>query len=101
MAKDLRPVYTAVNEADAQVRLDGFHDKWGDRYPAIRTLWSNAWSEFVPFLDYSPEIRRVIYSTDEIVNPSSLVVVVASGRSSLRTPVLVARRWLLPDRVAA
>ena len=66
MAKDLRPVYTAVNEADAQVRLEEFHDKWGDRYPAIKTLWSNAWSEFVPFLDYSPEIRRVIYSTNAI-----------------------------------
>ena len=66
MAKDLRPVYTAVNEADAQVRLDEFHDKWGDRYPAIRALWSNAWAEFVPFLDYSPEIRRVIYSTNAI-----------------------------------
>ena len=66
MAKDLRPVYTAVNEADAQVRLDEFHDKWGDRYPAIRTLWTNAWAEFVPFLDYSPEIRRVIYSTNAI-----------------------------------
>jgi transposase-like protein len=66
MAKDLRPVYTAVNEADAQFRLDEFHDKWGDRYPAIRNLWSNAWAEFVPFLDYSPEIRRVIYSTNAI-----------------------------------
>ncbi len=33
MAKDLRPVYTAVNEADARTRLDEFHDKWGDRYP--------------------------------------------------------------------
>jgi len=66
MAKDLRPVYTAVNEADAQGRLDEFHDKWGDRYPAIRNLWSNAWTEFVPFLDYSPEIRRVIYSTNAI-----------------------------------
>ena len=66
MAKDLRPVYTAVNEADAQARLDEFHDKWGDRYPAIRNLWSNAWAEFVPFLDYSPEIRRVIYSTNAI-----------------------------------
>jgi transposase-like protein len=66
MAKDLRPVYTAVNEADAQVRLDEFHDKWGQQYPAIKTLWSNAWSEFVPFLDYSPEIRRVIYSTNAI-----------------------------------
>jgi putative transposase len=66
MAKDLRPVYTAINEADAKERLDEFHDKWGDRYPAIRTLWTNAWAEFVPFLDYSPEIRRVIYSTNAI-----------------------------------
>jgi transposase-like protein len=66
MAKDLRPVYTAVNEADAATRLDEFHDVWGTKYPAIRTLWRNAWPEFVPFLDYSPEIRRVIYSTNAI-----------------------------------
>lgn len=37
-----------------------------DRYPAVRSLWENAWAEFVPFLDYSPEIRRVIYSTNAI-----------------------------------
>ena len=66
MAKDLRPVYTAVNEADAQARIDEFHETWGEQYPAIKNLWSNAWAEFVPFLDYSPEIRRVIYSTNAI-----------------------------------
>lgn len=66
MAKDLRPVYTAVNEADAKMRLDEFHETWGEQYRAIRNLWSNAWAEFVPFLDYSPEIRRVIYSTNAI-----------------------------------
>ena len=66
MARDLRPVYTAVNEADAAARLDEFHTIWGNRYPAIRSLWTAAWPEFVPFLDYSPEIRRVIYSTNAI-----------------------------------
>ncbi|MGZ0192450.1 MAG: transposase, partial [Acidimicrobiales bacterium] len=66
MAKDLRPVYTAVNEADAAVRLDEFDPIWGQKYPAIRSLWTRAWPEFVPFLDYSPEIRRVIYSTNAI-----------------------------------
>jgi len=66
MARDLRPVYTAVNEADAAARLDEFHTIWGNRYPAIRSLWTTAWPEFVPFLDYSPEIRRVIYSTNAI-----------------------------------
>ena len=63
MARDLRPVYTAVNEAEPAARLDEFHTIWGNRYPAIRSLWTSAWSEFVPFLDYSPEIRRVIDST--------------------------------------
>jgi putative transposase len=66
MAKDLQPIYTAVNETDAASRLDEFHTIWGNRYPAIRTLWTNAWTEFVPFLDYAPEIRRVIYSTNAI-----------------------------------
>ena len=66
MAQDLRPVYTAINEAEARERLEEFYDTWGERYPAIRTLWENAWSEFVPFLDYSAEIRRVIYSTNAI-----------------------------------
>jgi putative transposase len=66
LAKDLRPIYTAVNEADAAERLSDFDDKWGPQYPAIKNLWDNAWTEFVPFLDYSPEIRRVIYSTNAI-----------------------------------
>jgi len=66
MAKDLRPVYTAVNEEQAQAKLAEFHDAWGDRYPAIKGLWDNAWGEFIPFVDYSVEIRRVIYSTNAI-----------------------------------
>ena len=66
MARDLRPVYTAATEAAAKDRFDEFADKWGERYPAIVRLWDNSWSEFVPFLDYSPEIRRVLYSTNAI-----------------------------------
>ena len=66
MARDLRPIYTAVNEADARQRLDDFDVLWGDKYPAIRRLWDSAWSEFVPFLDYAVEIRKVIYSTNAI-----------------------------------
>ncbi len=66
MARDMRPIYTAVNEADAKERLVEFFEKWADRYPAVRQLWENAWSEFVPFLDYDVEVRRVIYSTNAI-----------------------------------
>jgi len=66
MAKDLRPVYTAATEQAAKERFGEFAEQWGDRYPAIVRLWQNSWSEFVPFLDYSPEIRRVLYSTNAI-----------------------------------
>ncbi|ABG99531.1 probable transposase, mutator family protein (plasmid) [Rhodococcus jostii RHA1] len=66
MSRDLRPIYTAVNEAAAKEQFTEFADKWGPRYPAIVRLWESAWSEFVPFLDYDPEIRRVICSTNAI-----------------------------------
>lgn len=55
-----------MNETEARTRLDDVYDRWAERYPAIRVLWDNAWTEFVPFLDYPAEIRRVIYSTNSI-----------------------------------
>lgn len=58
LAKDLRPIYTAVNVEQAAVRLEEFGEKWGAKYPAIMNLWRNAWTEFIPFLDYHVEIRR-------------------------------------------
>jgi transposase-like protein len=66
MAKDLRPVYTAPSEAAAAERFAEFAETWGSRYPAILGLWQRAWSEFVPFLDYDVEIRKVICSTNAI-----------------------------------
>lgn len=66
LAKDLRPIYTAVNETEARARFDEMCEKWCPKYPAIRGLWERAWPEFVPFLDYEIEIRRVIYSTNAI-----------------------------------
>lgn len=66
IARDLRPVYTAPAEAAARARFEEFAEKWCTMYPAIRRLWENAWSEFIPFLDYDVEIRRIICSTNAI-----------------------------------
>jgi putative transposase len=38
----------------------------GDKYGAMIRLWRNAWSEFVPLLDYDTEIRKVVCSTNAI-----------------------------------
>jgi transposase-like protein len=63
---DLKPIYTAVNATAARAAFDDLAEKWGQRYPAVIRLWDSAWEEFVPFLDYDVEIRRVLCSTNAI-----------------------------------
>jgi transposase-like protein len=66
IAKALKPVYTAPTVAAAELRFLEFAEAWGDRYPAIVRLWENAWAEFVPFLTFDAEIRKVVCSTNAI-----------------------------------
>ena len=66
LKRDLRPIYTAPNPTAARAAFDDMAERWGTRYPAIVRLWDNAWEEFIPFLDYDVEIRRVISSTNAI-----------------------------------
>src|SRR5271166_6374371 len=66
IAKDLRPVYTAVSESAALDRFAEFSGKWEKKYPAIIRLWENAWAEFTPFLQFDNEIRKVICTTNAI-----------------------------------
>ncbi|BDB62748.1 hypothetical protein RDE2_45420 [Rhodococcus sp. RDE2] len=73
---------TAATEAEASERFDEFTVKWGPRYPAITRLWRSAWSEFVPFLDYDPEIRRAIPQGDP--GPQTLL----QGASRVEVSVL-------------
>ena len=66
LARDMKPIYQAMNETDARAGLDRFEETWGKKYPAMIRMWHNAWEEFIPFLDYDIEIRRIIYSTNAI-----------------------------------
>ena len=66
LSKDLRPIYTAPDEAAAAAALEEFAAAWGERYPAIVKVWRAHWEEFTPFLAFPPEVRRVIYTTNLI-----------------------------------
>jgi len=66
LTRDLRPIYTAADEAAAAAALEAFAASWGERYPAIVKLWRAHWQEFAPFLAFPPEVRRVIYTTNLI-----------------------------------
>lgn len=66
IAKALKPIYTAPTESAALERFYEFTEEWGGKYPAIVKLWENSWPEFVPFLAFDTEIRRVVCSTNAI-----------------------------------
>ncbi|GAA1341435.1 putative transposase [Kocuria palustris] len=66
ISRALKPVYQAATVAEAEERFLEFQEKWGRKYPAIVRLWSNSWAEFVPFLQFDREIRRVVCTTNAI-----------------------------------
>jgi Transposase, Mutator family len=75
VARDLKPIYTALDADAAQAALEAFDDKWGDRFPVITQAWLNAWEYVTPFLAFPDEVRRVIYTTDENVKGADGAVV--------------------------
>lgn len=66
ISKALRPVYQAATVEEAEDRFLDFQEAWGRKYPAIVRLWENAWAEFVPFLQFDREIRRIVCTTNAI-----------------------------------
>lgn len=64
--RGIAPIYTAPTPDAAAAALEDLDEKWGRKYGAMIRLWRNAWNEFVPFLDYDVEIRRMICSTNAI-----------------------------------
>ncbi|MFH9016437.1 IS256 family transposase [Streptomyces sp. NPDC017943] len=66
ISRALKPVYTAPTASAAEDRFLEFQEEWGAKYPATVRLWENAWAEFVPFLQFDAEIRRVVCTTNAI-----------------------------------
>jgi putative transposase len=66
VARDLKPIYTAVDADAAQAALEAFDERWGARFPVITQAWLNAWEYVTPFLAFPPELRRVVYTTNAI-----------------------------------
>lgn len=63
---DLRKIYTAPNIEAAEAALEEFEEVWGDQYPMIGQAWRKRWDEITPFLNFPPEMRRAVYTTNAI-----------------------------------
>jgi len=64
--KDLKCVYKAFTEELALAQLDNLKDKWGDKYSIVIDSWYNNWSQLSTFFSFSPEIRKMIYTTNTL-----------------------------------
>ena len=63
---DLKKIYLAPSADAASEELEDFAEKWDRKYPTISKSWRNRWSEVIPFMKFSPEIRKAIYTTNAI-----------------------------------
>ena len=66
IAKAMREIYTAPTLEAAELALADFNKQYGQQYPGAVDVWQHAWDDFIPFLDYPPELRKVVYTTNAI-----------------------------------
>lgn len=66
VAADLREIYTAATVELAESALSLVEEKWSSSYPLVPKPWRSNWERVIPFFQYPPEIRKVIYTTNAI-----------------------------------
>ncbi len=66
VAADLKAIYRAATESEAEQGLQAFEQKWDRKYPSNSKSWRAHWPELITFLKYPAEIRKVIYTTNAI-----------------------------------
>ena len=74
LAKALRAIYGAASAEAAAAELDRFEaGPYGERYAAVTHSWRRRWEEVIPFFAFSPEVRKILYTTNAIESLHSQV----------------------------
>ena len=66
ITKQLREIYTAPSIGAAEMSFEAFAQEWEPMYPAMIKSWRDTWDDFEPFLEFPPELRKIVYSTNAI-----------------------------------
>ena len=66
VAADLKLVYGAATESEAEQALVDFAERWDKQYPTISKSWLNHWQRVIPFFAFPTDIRKAIYTTNAI-----------------------------------
>jgi putative transposase len=98
VAADLKLIYTASTVELAEQMLTEFEKKWDKDYQSIGLSWRRNWARIIPFFDYPPEIRKVIYTTNAIESINMSLRKVIKTRSSFPTDEAVTKLFYLALR---
>jgi putative transposase len=66
VAQDLKSIYRAATVEEAERQLAEFATQWDRQYPSIGALWRRNWQGVIPFFQFPPEIRKIVYTTNAI-----------------------------------
>lgn len=105
---DLKKIYQAANLTEAELALDSFEKKWGDKYPLSAKSWRNNWHYLTRFFDYSAAIRRIMYTTNIIegFNRQIRRITKTKGAFTSQTALLkllylvqedITKKWVTPS----
>jgi len=109
VCRDLKQIYSAVNEEEALEALDDFGKKWNGKYPMIQRSWETHWNDLSEFFKYPEEIRRVIYTTNAIESLNASLRKVTKNRAAFPDDEAIikimylaiskaAKKWTMPIR---
>ena len=109
VAADLRHIYQAATAEEAELRLGEFEAKWDAEYLPIGQSWRRNWSRLIPFFDYPPEIRKVIYTTNAIESVNMSLRKLTKNRGSFPSDEAltklfylalrnISQKWTMPIR---
>ena len=109
VAADLKRIYQSATVEEAQIRLTEFEHQWDAAYPPIGQSWRRNWERIVPFFDYPPEIRKVIYTTNAIESLNMSLRKITKNRASFPSDEAltklfylairnIAKKWTMPIR---
>lgn len=62
----LKKIYQSASADEAADELDAFEAEWGKKYKSVVRIWRGNWDNVIPFFQFVPEIRKVIYTTNAI-----------------------------------
>ena len=70
-ASDLKTIYHASDEEKARLALNRVTEKWTTKYPNSMKRWYDNWDAITPIFKFSPDVRKVIYTTNAIESLTS------------------------------